>query len=146
MLLQQRCVRLCLERKISLSCNTNSVLGYFIFLLYCIKTIISLSQVGQELLLEYKGRRPPRSARRARKPLQENWIKAPGQGIWIKCTYDKCSFEWQYFGGHQWAECPICHSSMKVSIAKKNFIHNKYMKNQRDQKTRQQKFLLRNKK
>jgi hypothetical protein len=79
--------------------------------------------------LEYKGKRPPRSARRARKPLQENWIKAPGQSIWIKCTYDKCSFEWQYFGGHKWAECPICHSSMKVSIAKRNFVQNKYMKN-----------------
>ena len=64
----------------------------------------------------------PRSARRARKPLQENWIKGPGRGIWLKCTYAKCSFEWQYFGGHQWAECPVCHSMMKVAVAKRNFL------------------------
>lgn len=64
----------------------------------------------------------PRSARRARKPLQENWIKGPGRGIWLKCTYAKCSYEWQYFGGHRWAECPICHSITKVAIAKRNFL------------------------
>ena len=66
--------------------------------------------------------KPPRSARRARKPLQENWIKGPGRGIWLKCTYTKCSFEWQYFGRRQWAECPICHSTMKVAVAKRNFL------------------------
>lgn len=71
-------------------------------------------------------KRAPRSARRVRKPLQEDWIKGPGRGVWIKCTYaKKCSFEWQYFGGHQWAECPICHSTMKVAIARRNFIQNK---------------------
>ena len=63
----------------------------------------------------------PCSARRARKPLQEDWIKAPGRGIWIKCTYIKCSFRWQYFGTRKWAECPICHTVMKVSAAKRNF-------------------------
>lgn len=82
-------------------------------------------------ILEYIGRRAPRSARRARKPLQEDWIKGPRRGIWLKCTYSKCSFEWQYFGGHKWAECPICHSGMKVSLAKKNFMENKERKNTR---------------
>ena len=84
--------------------------------------------------MEYKGKRPPRSARRARKPLQDNWIKVPREGIWIECTYPKCSYEWQYFGGHNWAECPICHSSMKVSIARKNFTQNRYMN--RENKTK----------
>jgi hypothetical protein len=64
----------------------------------------------------------PRSARRSRKPLQDNWIKGPGRGISVKCTYTKCSFEWQYFGQHKWAECPICHSVMRVATAKRNFI------------------------
>jgi hypothetical protein len=62
-----------------------------------------------------------RSARRARKPLQEDWIKAPGRGVWVKCTYIKCSFQWQYFGRRKWAECPICHTVMKVAAAKRNF-------------------------
>jgi hypothetical protein len=71
-------------------------------------------------------KRAPRSARRARKPLQDDWIKGPRRGIWIKCTYvKKCSFEWQYFGGRQWAECPICHSAMRLPIARRNFIQNK---------------------
>jgi hypothetical protein len=64
----------------------------------------------------------PRSARRSRKPLQDDWIKGPGRGIWLRCTYGKCSFEWQYFGRHKWAECPICHSVMRVAAAKRNFI------------------------
>jgi hypothetical protein len=42
--------------------------------------------------------------------------------MWLKCTYAKCSFEWQYFGGHQWAECPVCHSMMKVAVAKRDFL------------------------
>jgi hypothetical protein len=63
----------------------------------------------------------PRSARRARKPLQENWIKGPGQGDWVECTYEKCSFQWQYFGRHRWAECPVCHSVIKVAVAKRKF-------------------------
>jgi hypothetical protein len=68
----------------------------------------------------------PRSARRSRKPLQEDWLKGPGRGIWLRCTYGKCSFEWQYFGRHKWAECPVCHSVMRVAAAKRNFIdHNK---------------------
>ena len=62
-----------------------------------------------------------RSARRARKPLQEDWIKGPGRGIWLECTYIKCLFQWQYFGTRKWAECPICHTVMKVSAAKRNF-------------------------
>jgi hypothetical protein len=64
----------------------------------------------------------PRSARRVRKPLQEDWIKGPGKGVWLKCIYSKCSFQWQYFGRHRWAECPICHSVIKVSAAKRNFM------------------------
>ena len=68
----------------------------------------------------------PRSARRSRKPLQEDWLKGPGRGIWLRCTYGKCSFDWQYFGRHKWAECPVCHSVMRVAVAKRNFIdHNK---------------------
>jgi ssDNA-binding Zn-finger/Zn-ribbon topoisomerase 1 len=63
-----------------------------------------------------------RSARRARKPLQEDWIKVPGQGTWVECTYIKCSFQWQYFGRRKWAECPICHTVMRVAAAKRNFI------------------------
>ena len=64
----------------------------------------------------------PRSARRARKPLQEDWMKGPGRGIWVKCTYIKCSFQWQYFGTRKWAECPICHTVMRVAAAKRNYI------------------------
>ena len=62
-----------------------------------------------------------RSARRARKPLQEDWIKGPGRGMWLECTYIKCSFQWEYFGTRKWAECAICHTVMKVSAAKRNF-------------------------
>ncbi len=62
----------------------------------------------------------PRSARRARKPLQDNWPKTP-VGKWLRCTYTKCGFKWQYFGGRNWAECPLCHSTMKVAIAKRNY-------------------------
>ena len=75
---------------------------------------------------DYLGRtnnRSPRSARRARKPLRENWIKGPGQARWIRCTYAKCSFEWRYFGNRRWAECPICHSVMKIAVAKRNFLN-----------------------
>ena len=63
----------------------------------------------------------PRSARRSRKPLQEDWIKGPGWGIWVQCTYVKCSFQWQYFGRRKWAECPVCHTVMRVAAAKRNF-------------------------
>jgi hypothetical protein len=62
----------------------------------------------------------PRSARRVRKPLQDNWHKTP-IGKWLRCTYKKCGFEWQYFGGRNWAECPACHTTMKVAIAKRNY-------------------------
>ncbi|HEX2169156.1 MAG TPA: hypothetical protein VHF65_02555 [Nitrososphaera sp.] len=62
----------------------------------------------------------PRAARRARKPLQDKWPKTP-VGRWLRCTYTKCGFEWQYFGGRNWAECPVCHSTMKVAIAKRNY-------------------------
>lgn len=71
--------------------------------------------------LPYLGSRgKPRSARRARKPLQDNWPKTP-VGKWLRCTYTKCGFKWQYFGGRNWAECPLCHSTMKVAIAKRNY-------------------------
>jgi|GEM_PF-2145491 len=59
-----------------------------------------------------------RAARRARKPTQDNWIKAP-RGKWLKCSYAKCGFEWQYFGGHHWAECPACHCVTKVAVARR---------------------------
>ena len=62
----------------------------------------------------------PRSARRTRKPMQDNWAKAP-KGRWLKCTYNRCGHEWQYFGGRNWAECPACHCTMKVAVAFKNF-------------------------
>jgi len=78
--------------------------------------------------LALKGTRNPRSARRTRKPLQENWNKGPQRGSWVRCMYEKCSFQWQYFGGRKWAECPICHSVMKVALGKKNYtarIHEK---------------------
>jgi hypothetical protein len=42
-------------------------------------------------------------------------------GRWLRCTYSKCGFEWQYFGGRNWAECPACHSAMKVATAKRNY-------------------------
>ncbi|HJT47634.1 MAG TPA: hypothetical protein VJ729_05580 [Nitrososphaeraceae archaeon] len=64
----------------------------------------------------------PRSARRSRKPLREDWLKGPGRGFLLRCTYGKCSFEWQYFGRRKWAECPVCHSVMRVAAAKRNFI------------------------
>jgi ssDNA-binding Zn-finger/Zn-ribbon topoisomerase 1 len=64
----------------------------------------------------------PRSARRSRKPLQDDWIKGPGRGVWVTCTYIKCSFQWQYFGRRRWAECPICHSVVRVAAAKRNFM------------------------
>ena len=69
------------------------------------------------------GRRNPRAARRARKPMQDNWVKA-SRGKWLKCTYGKCGFEWEYFGGHSWAECPTCHTTSKVAVALRNFRQN----------------------
>ncbi len=71
----------------------------------------------------YKSKRLPRSARRSRKPLQENWIRGPGRGTTLKCTYVKCSYEWEYFGRRKWAQCPACHSVLKVALAKKNLIY-----------------------
>ena len=68
--------------------------------------------------------RLPRTARRTRKPLQQNWTKYPNKSFWIQCTYNKCNYYWQYAGGKNWAECPICHSISKVSIAKKSFKSN----------------------
>ena len=63
----------------------------------------------------------------ARKPLQDDWIKGPNEVFRSNVPIrKKCAFEWQYFfGGRQWAECPICHSAMKVAIARRNFIQNK---------------------
>ncbi|NOJ28365.1 MAG: hypothetical protein DA330_10180 [Nitrososphaera sp.] len=66
------------------------------------------------------GKRFPRAARRARKPMQDNWVKVP-RGRWLKCIYEKCGYTWQYFGGHSWAECPACRTTMKVSLASKNY-------------------------
>jgi hypothetical protein len=71
----------------------------------------------------YKSKRLPRSARRSRKPLQENWIRGPGSGSMIKCTYVKCSYEWKYFGRRKWAQCPACHSVVRVALAKKNLVY-----------------------
>jgi hypothetical protein len=68
--------------------------------------------------LSSKGK--PRAARRARKPMQDNWQKAP-RGKWLKCTYAKCGNEWMYFGGHHWAECPACHTIIKVAVAQRNY-------------------------
>ncbi|MGC2599145.1 MAG: hypothetical protein WA395_13585 [Nitrososphaeraceae archaeon] len=73
--------------------------------------------------LTYK--RAPRSARRTRKPLQDNWPKGGVKGTWIKCTYKRCAFSWKYFGGRRWAECPICHSVMKVAVSKRNYFYGK---------------------
>lgn len=61
-----------------------------------------------------------RETRRTRKPMQDNWPKAP-RGKWLKCTYEKCGYIWQYFGGHSWAQCPNCHSTIKVAIAQRNY-------------------------
>lgn len=71
----------------------------------------------------FKGKRFPRGARRARKPMQDNWTKAP-RGRWLKCTYGRCSFEWEYFGGRSWADCPMCHTTVKVAAATRNFREN----------------------
>lgn len=68
----------------------------------------------------YGGKRFPRAARRARKPMQEDWTKVP-RGKWLTCTYKRCGYTWQYFGGHNWAECPACHSIMKVAVAQRNY-------------------------
>ncbi len=68
--------------------------------------------------LSNKGRL--REARRTRKPMQDNWPKAP-RGKWLKCTYEKCGYIWQYFGGRSWAQCPNCHSTIKVAIAQRNY-------------------------
>ncbi len=69
--------------------------------------------------------RLPREARRTRKPKQPNWVKYPKKSFWIQCTYHKCNHCWQYSGGKNWAECPICHSSSKVSVARKSYTLNK---------------------
>lgn len=68
----------------------------------------------------YGGKRFPRAARRARKPMQEDWAKVP-RGKWLTCTYEKCGYTWHYFGGHSWAECPVCHTTMKVAVAQRNY-------------------------
>lgn len=72
----------------------------------------------------YKSKRLPRSARRTRKPLQENWIRGPGRGAMLRCTYAKCSYEWEYYGRRKWAQCPMCHTVMRVALAKKNLVYN----------------------
>jgi anaerobic ribonucleoside-triphosphate reductase len=38
----------------------------------------------------------------------------------LRCTYMKCSYEWEYFGRRKWAKCPACHSVVRVALAKKN--------------------------
>ena len=70
-----------------------------------------------------KGKRLPRSARRTRKPLQENWIRSPGRWTMLKCTYTKCAYEWEYYGRRKWAQCPMCHTVVKVALAKKNLVY-----------------------
>jgi len=75
------------------------------------------------LLPFLNNRGKPRAARRARKPLQRDWPKAP-RGRWLKCTYVRCGYMWQYFGDRNWAECPVCHSAMKVAVAKRNYLDN----------------------
>lgn len=79
---------------------------------------------GCTALPAYGGKRFPRAARRARKPMQDNWTKVP-KGKWLKCTYGRCGHEWQYFGGHSWAECPLCHTTSKVSVAIRNYKENR---------------------
>ncbi len=85
--------------------------------------MVAISLTGQVELgllpfLSSKGK--PRSARRARKPLQDNWQKVP-RGKWLKCTYYRCGNEWMYYGGRNWAECPACHTIIKVAIAQRNY-------------------------
>lgn len=70
-----------------------------------------------------KGRRFPRAARRARKPMQDDWVKV-ARGRWLKCIYERCGFEWEYFGGRSWADCPMCHTTVKVAAALRNFREN----------------------
>jgi hypothetical protein len=55
--------------------------------------------------------------------MQQDWVKAP-IGRWLKCTYGRCGFEWEYFGGRNWAECPVCHTTVKVAVARRNFAEN----------------------
>lgn len=52
--------------------------------------------------------------------MQDKWQRAP-RGRWLKCTYTKCGFEWMYFGSRNWAECPVCHTIIKVAIAQRNY-------------------------
>ena len=80
-----------------------------------------LKTMARDPAVYFPRNRAPRSARRARKPLQDDWNLTPRKGVWLKCTYVRCSYEWEYFGGHKWAECPICHSGMKVAVAKRNY-------------------------
>ncbi|MEW5839391.1 hypothetical protein [Nitrososphaera sp.] len=77
------------------------------------------------------GRRFPRAARRARKPMQDDWKKVP-RGRWLKCTYGRCGFEWEYFGGRSWAECPACHTTVKVAVGQRNFRENAAGNNDND--------------
>jgi hypothetical protein len=67
-----------------------------------------------------KGNRFPRGARRARKPRQPDWVKVP-KGEWLECTYPRCGHQWQYFGGRSWAECPVCHTTIKVSAGRRAY-------------------------
>ncbi|MFY9795484.1 MAG: hypothetical protein WB988_21165 [Candidatus Nitrosopolaris sp.] len=53
--------------------------------------------------------------------MQDNSFKSHPRGIWVRCCYINCSFEWEYFGGRRWAECPKCHSTMKVASGKRNY-------------------------
>lgn len=68
-----------------------------------------------------QSQRLPRTARRSRKPLQDSKLKGHPRGIWVRCGYSNCSYEWQYFGGRRWAECPVCHSTTKVASARRNY-------------------------
>ena len=67
------------------------------------------------------GNRKPRDARRSRKPLQDNWAKV-ARGVVIKCTYARCGYEWEYFGGRNWAECPSCRTTIKVAAGRRNYL------------------------
>ncbi len=55
--------------------------------------------------------------------MQDNWQKV-SRGRWLKCTYVRCGFEWMYFGGRNWAECPACHTIIKVAVALRNYKSN----------------------
>ncbi len=66
-------------------------------------------------------KRLPRAARRTRKPFGRkiNYQKKPRK---LKCTYVKCLYEWEYRGNRNWADCPKCHTCIKVAVAIRNYV------------------------